>query len=191
MPNVIFSVRDIKITKETKDYIKEKLAKLLPFTEAASHISVNIVEIKSHVGEFKDISVEVLIKLPKAFVKVEETGNNVNKIIDKILPVLHRRLKRYNSHKDRWHETAKWKTLRIKKAIVVDEPESGAIPTDYAPSIKRKTLTDNTPMHPAEAIERMELIGHSSFLFKNIESNTYAMIYRRDKGGYGLVEPKL
>ena len=62
--------------------------------------------------------------------------------------------------------------------------------TDYDPYIKKKYYEDDSPMHPAEAVERMELLGHNSFIFKNIETGAYAMLYRRDKGGYGLVEPK-
>ncbi len=45
-------------------------------------------------------------------------------------------------------------------------------------------------MHPQEAIERMTLLGHKSFIFKNIENDKYAMVYIRDDGfTFGLVEP--
>ena len=45
-------------------------------------------------------------------------------------------------------------------------------------------------MHPAEAIERMELFGHEAFLFKNVKNGKYSVVYKRRDGTYGLVEPK-
>jgi len=43
-------------------------------------------------------------------------------------------------------------------------------------------------MEVEEAIERMELLGHEAFMFKNIKSN--GLVYKRKDGTYGLVEPK-
>jgi hypothetical protein len=45
-------------------------------------------------------------------------------------------------------------------------------------------------MHPQEAIERMILLGHKSFLFKNIETGKYSMVYIRGDGeSFGLITP--
>jgi len=45
-------------------------------------------------------------------------------------------------------------------------------------------------MAEAEAIERMELLGYDQFLFLNKATGKMSMIYRRRRGGYGLVEPE-
>jgi putative sigma-54 modulation protein len=47
------------------------------------------------------------------------------------------------------------------------------------------------PMSVAEAVEQMELLGHSFFLFVNTENNTLSLLYRRNDGNYGLIEPEL
>ena len=188
MQNIIFGIRDQNITEDTKSYIREKLEKLEIFTKEAENITVNIVSTKNHLGNYKDLNVEVLIKLPKAFVKVEDKGHNVNVIIDKIVQVLQQRLKRYHqNYQTRWADNSGWKTKELAKSMIVDEKTNN---TEYEPFIKLKYYEDDSPMHPAEAVERMELLGHNSFMFKNIETGSYAMLYRRDKGGYGLVEPK-
>jgi putative sigma-54 modulation protein len=46
------------------------------------------------------------------------------------------------------------------------------------------------PIQEAEAIERMELSGYDQYLFKNKNTGKISMIYRRNYGGYGLVEPE-
>jgi ribosomal subunit interface protein len=44
------------------------------------------------------------------------------------------------------------------------------------------------PMRPEEAALQMELLGHDFFLFRNVESNNAAALYRRRDGALGLIE---
>ena len=39
-----------------------------------------------------------------------------------------------------------------------------------------------------EAITQMELLDHEFFMFKNEETHTIAVVYKRKNGGYGLIE---
>jgi len=188
MQNFIFSIRDQSVTNETKDYIRGKLTKLGNLTKGAESITINIVQIKTHVNDYKDLQVEILVKLPNAFVKVENKGHNINVLVDKLIPVLKKRLSRYHEiFETRREKQLGWKSKDLEKSIYIDDYIDN---TNYEPYIKRKYLEENSPIHPAEAVEKMELLGHSSFLFKNIENGLYAMLYKREKGGYGLVQPK-
>ena len=44
-------------------------------------------------------------------------------------------------------------------------------------------------MTPEEAVEQLELVGHDFFVFRNAESDQINVVYRRNDGGYGLIEP--
>jgi putative sigma-54 modulation protein len=44
------------------------------------------------------------------------------------------------------------------------------------------------PMDPEEAALQMELLGHDFFLFRNSESESAAVLYRRRDGALGLIE---
>jgi len=46
-------------------------------------------------------------------------------------------------------------------------------------------------MDEEEAIEQMELLGHDFFVFFNVDANGINVIYRRQDGNYGLLEPEL
>jgi putative sigma-54 modulation protein len=46
------------------------------------------------------------------------------------------------------------------------------------------------PMSEAEAVEQMELLGHDFFLFFDVSVNTYAVLYRRRNGDYGMIIPQ-
>ncbi len=45
------------------------------------------------------------------------------------------------------------------------------------------------PMSPDEASLQMDLLGHDFFVFRNSRDNEVGVVYRRNSGGYGLIEP--
>ena len=53
--------------------------------------------------------------------------------------------------------------------------------------VKRKKIYLK-PMDEEEAIMQMELLGHTFFVFKNVETDTVCVIYKRHDENYGLIE---
>ena len=47
------------------------------------------------------------------------------------------------------------------------------------------------PMFEEDAVARMEELGHDFFLFVNAEDERLALLYRRNDGDYGLIEPAI
>ena len=47
------------------------------------------------------------------------------------------------------------------------------------------------PMFEEDAMSRMEELGHTFFIFVNAESERVAVLYRRNDGRYGLIEPAI
>ncbi len=45
------------------------------------------------------------------------------------------------------------------------------------------------PMSPEEAVLQMDLLGHNFFVFRDDENNQVSVVYKRQDGGYGLIEP--
>ena len=41
-----------------------------------------------------------------------------------------------------------------------------------------------------EAVTRMENLGHNFFLYLDKEDNVVSVLYRRDDGGYGVIQGK-
>ena len=64
---------------------------------------------------------------------------------------------------------------------------------DDAPTVEDGGIvrTKRFPMRPMsvdEAITKMDLLSHTFFLFHNIETDLYSVVYRREDGDYGLIE---
>ena len=61
------------------------------------------------------------------------------------------------------------------------------VETDDDVLVKVKSITPK-PMDMEEAIMQMELIGHSFFVYRDAESDSISIVYRRNDGDYGLIE---
>ena len=61
-----------------------------------------------------------------------------------------------------------------------------AVADDSMVRVKRFALK---PMSPDEAALQMDMLGHDFFVFRNSRDNEVGVVYRRDSGGYGLIEP--
>ena len=55
--------------------------------------------------------------------------------------------------------------------------------------VKRKDI-EMKPMDEEEAILEMELLGHSFFVYKDMDTNKTCVLYKRKDGDYGLIETK-
>ena len=46
------------------------------------------------------------------------------------------------------------------------------------------------PMDIDEAITRMEALGHTFFLYKDVEDEMISVVYKRFDGGYGVIQAR-
>jgi putative sigma-54 modulation protein len=42
----------------------------------------------------------------------------------------------------------------------------------------------------AEAQEQLQLVGHDFYMFRNAETGEINVIYERNHGGYGVIQPR-
>ena len=54
--------------------------------------------------------------------------------------------------------------------------------------VKSKTFPVK-PLDVEEAILQMNMIGHQFYMFRNMATNEVNVVYRRNDGNYGLLEP--
>ena len=44
------------------------------------------------------------------------------------------------------------------------------------------------PMDEEEAIIQMELLNHQFYMYKDSNTDSYSVVYKRKDGGYGIIE---
>lgn len=103
--------------------------------------------------------------------------------LDKGIDILERQMKKLRTRLGR--------DLRKKPAVAEEAPapiaEEEAIEEQEEKVIRVKRYAAK-PMSVDDAILEMDLLGHSFYMFSNIETGNAATVYRRKDGGCGLIE---
>lgn len=186
-------IKDIQINFDGMDrsealenYLREKLTKYEEFFKLATKANAVFKQEVSARGVNKDFALQITVSVPKVSIHVEEYGENAYALADKVSDVLVRKLKRYQDKLAHWKGEKPWEEAAVYDSV----DESYDVNTNYTPVVAvRKKIQDERPMYEAEAIEFMELRGFSQLLFKNINTGKWSMLYKREDGSYGLVEP--
>ena len=98
--------------------------------------------------------------------------------LDKGIDVLERQMKKLRTRLGR--------DLRKKPTAVDAAPEAGEEEEETA--VARVKRYAAKPMSVEDAILEMDMLGHSFYMFNNIETGMAATVYRRKDGGCGLIE---
>ena len=60
---------------------------------------------------------------------------------------------------------------------------------DDLSGIMRRKRLELVPMSEDEALDQMELLDHDFFVFCNANTGQVNVLYRRENGGFGILEP--
>ena len=167
----------LKITDSMRAYIEEKLGKLEKYLKNSEEIRANvIVKVKNH-----EQRVEITIPLKTYIIRAEETKNDFYAAVDKALDTLERQIRK---NKTRLNRNVKDNIKEFNFDFDIKEEEE---PKEKI--VKRKDI-EMKPMDEEEAILEMELLGHSFFVYKDMDTNKTCVLYKRKDGDYGLIETK-
>ncbi len=168
--NIIINCRQMDLTKNLKDYAEEKIGKfkkyLVNITEASVTLSVEKYRHKA----------EVLLKVNGSLIQAESITGEMYSSIDEVVEKLARQVKKF-----------KEKTIsqRKNKSKSVAPPESKVT----IPSIIKNKSYDIKPMSIEEAAMQMDLLDKNFFVFTNASSGNINVLYKRNDGNFGLIEP--
>lgn len=103
--------------------------------------------------------------------------------LDKGIDVLERQMKKLRTRLGR---DLRKKPVAAPAEAPAEEPEEPE--EEGAEEVVRVKRYAAKPMSVEDAILEMNLLGHSFYMFNNIESGMAATVYRRKDGGCGLIE---
>jgi len=166
----------VEITEAIKSYIVEKIGKLEKYFDNFEDIEANVV-IKIRGKEQK---MEITIPTTQFTLRSEESHSDLYAAIDLTVDKLERQIRK---NKTKINSKIKKNLIQNFDVVLEDTFE------EEARVIKRKKI-DMKPMDEEEAILQMEMLGHSFFVFNNIDTECVCVLYLRKDGNYGLIETK-
>ena len=126
---------------------------------------------------------ELTIKHKGIVFRAEEKSTDMFASIDRAVDIVERQIRRNKTRLSRRiHESA------FKVADVMDETVYVEEEHDFR--VVRSKRFPVSPMTVDEAILQMNLLSHEFYVFVNAESETTNVVYKRENGDYGLIEPE-
>lgn len=167
----------LEITDAIKSYLESKIQKLDKYFEDSDEIVATIVAKTKGINQ----TVEITIPIKKAILRVEESNKDLYTSIDLAVDKLERQIRKNKTK-------IKQKNNKERFDIFVDF-EVEEFTEEPQTIVKRKTV-DMKPMSEEEAILQMDLLGHEFFIFKNADTDSNAVLYKRKDGDCGIIEMK-
>jgi len=107
----------------------------------------------------------------------------MNDALDKVVDMLQRQLRK---HKTRLSKRLRSASIDELFPVVSEEED-----IDEEITLVRTKQIPLKPISTSEAILQMEMTGHKFFMFLNCDTDVINVVYARDDGAYGLLEPSV
>ena len=165
----------VEITSSIKSYIEDKIGKLDKYFENSENLDANVV-IKVRGKEQK---IEITIPALHYTLRSEESHDDLYAAIDLTVDKLERQIRK---NKTKINSRIKRNVIQNFEMDLEDNFEE-----DNSMVLKRKKI-DMKPMDEEEAILQMNMLGHSFFVFKDVDTDSICVLYLRKDGNYGIIE---
>ncbi|HHU03526.1 MAG: ribosome-associated translation inhibitor RaiA [Saccharofermentanales bacterium] len=172
--------KDIRVSDQQKEKIEVKLGKFDRFfgDEARGEVKIQ--------PEGDQVRAEITIKIRRHFYRAEADAPDSISAVEQAINKLERQIRKQKSRmKKQKKEYAYMRDFFANEEFA--EPE--AEPQMEMDIIRRKSFQID-PMTADEAIIQMEMLGHSFLLYLSEENQKVALVYKRNDGNYGLIEPE-
>lgn len=167
--------KNIEITEGIETKIKKKLSILDKYFIVSDDVEAKVLIRVYPVGQ----KIEVTIPTEYVLLRAEVVDDDLYAAIDAIVDKLESQIRRY---KTRLSRKSKDNKLAFNLASLDSDEE------DEEDIVVRTKTINPKPMDMEEAIMQMELIGHSFFVYKDIETDLVSVVYKRQDNDYGLIE---
>ena len=167
----------LEITDAIRDYLEDKLGRLDKYFKD-SNINANVLlKVKGN----RQI-IEVTVPTDKYILRSEEEHNDLYAAIDLVVDKLEGQIRKNKTKLKKQNIDNKYKDFNFDYELDEDEENNDVI-------VKHKEI-EMKPMDSEEAILEMELLGHSFFVYKDVDTGNVNVLYKRKDGNYGLIETK-
>ena len=167
-----------EVREKLKNITEQKLAKLDKYFKDDDTVAK--VTFKK---QGNNMTTEIMLDYNGKLVRATNTSDNFYDNIDVILPKLEGQIRKHRTRFDKHNKNSAYvddSMFDLKNKVEKEKQEL----------VKTKSFK-LTPMTVKEAEEEMELLGHSFYVFLEAKSNTVQVLYKRNDGDLGLIEPQI
>lgn len=182
--------KGVEITDDIQGYVGKKFNRLSRHLPQMIEATVEIKRTSSRSGDDR-IVVQLTLMVKGQVLRAQRRGSTVSEAVDTTVDVMDRQIRRYKGR--RYRSNQQRKSLRDLPDGLAPEPNDEVPEPDEMEDMPIKVVRRKrfpiVGMTVDDAIAEMELLNHSFYLFRSVETGNYSVVYQREDGDYGLIEP--
>lgn len=182
---VNISSRRTIVTDRLQDLTESKIGKLNRYVPGLDRAEVHFSEETNPRIADKEIC-EVTLEGNGHHVRTKVTAPDPYTALDRAAEKLEHQLHKLKTKMHR-HEHSGETSIRIDETVPAPIDAGAGDDSNVSAIVKKKQFVID-PLTAEEAVLKMELLGHSFFLFTNAETDRSAVVYLRDDGDVGLID---
>ena len=170
---ITITAKKMQIPQKFTEYAEERLSARLDkfFGEEA--------DAKITMANHKNLMViELTVTYNNMIYRAEQSAVDKEDALDASIDKIIRQIRKNKTHVEK----------KLKTTAFYDIPADDAVEEEDHEVIRHKKFVMN-PMSVEEAILRMDLIGHTFFMFINASTDEVNVVYKRSDGKYAVLEP--
>lgn len=181
---------NIEVTESIHDYVEEKLEKAVKhFQNLATKVDVHLSVARNARISDKH-KAEVTVYANGTIIRAQEHSENLYASIDLVSDKIARQLRKYKER-----QLDKKTHSQVKATDIVEEKTvEGNLIGDRQPVLPAEVLRMKyfamTPMSIDDALDQLQMVDHDFYMFQNKETGDINVIYQRNHGGYGVIQPR-
>lgn len=162
---------NVAIKDDMREKIEKRLSGLNKYVVIDESLSAKVT-VKVYGGNA--LKVEVGVPSKVGLLRAEVVHDDFSTAIDLAIDKIEDQIRRNKGRLSRRHKDS------IAESFYEEDSE-------IETPVRTKTLYAEE-MVLDEAITQMEMLSHSFFIYKDVDSDKIAVVYKRNDGGYGLIE---
>ena len=181
---------NIDVTESINDYVKQKLEK------AVKHYQTFTTKVDVHLSVAKNARItdkhkaEVTVYANGTVIRAQEGSENLYASIDLVSDKISRQLRKYKEKVSNHKPQSSAKLPEVLPEKEVSEDLIGDRQAELPPEVIRMKYFAMPSISIEEAKHQLELVDHDFYMFRNQETEEINVIYMRNHGGFGIIQPR-
>jgi putative sigma-54 modulation protein len=188
---LVLQGKNIEITDAIRDYVNQKIEKAVNhFQHITTEVDVNLSVAKNPRITASQIA-EVTIYANGTVIRAQEASERLYASIDLVADKIARQLRKYKERNftDKNHTDIK-ELERELDLEAVDYNLAGDRAVELPGELVRTKYFAMSPMTVNEALAQLQLVDHDFYMFRNAETGEINVVYQRNHGGFGVIQPR-
>jgi len=191
---LVLQSKNIDITDAIRDYVHQKIEKAVShFEQLTTEIDINLSVAKNPRIAASQVA-EVTIYANGATIRAEEASEDLYASIDLVADKISRQLRKYKERnftkKDRTDLSKDLgEDLELELELLdynLTDNRAATLPAE----VVRTKYFAMSALTIEEAVAQLQLVDHDFYMYRSAETGEVNVVYRRNHGGFGVIQPR-